>query len=61
MLNHIEGILIHAIEPPFNGQSGRFGSKVVRYLQIEDGRLEFDEKEKLEQIFDELQRLRNKG
>lgn len=36
VLNHIEGILIHALEPPLNGQSGRFGKKVKRYLQIRD-------------------------
>lgn len=39
LLNHMEGILIHAIEPPMNGQSGRFGKKVKRYLQVRDDNL----------------------
>lgn len=39
MLNHLEGVLIHAMEPPLNGQDGRFGDKVTRYLQIRDARL----------------------
>jgi hypothetical protein len=39
ILNHIEGVLIHAIEPPMNGQKGRFGDRVVRYLQVRDPRL----------------------
>jgi hypothetical protein len=39
VLNHIEAILIHAAEPPMNGQGGRFGEKVVRYQQVRDDRL----------------------
>ena len=35
-LNHIEGVLIHAAEPPLNGQGGRFGENVERYLQERD-------------------------
>ncbi len=38
-LNHMEGILIHAAEPPMNGQGGRFGPNVTRYLQSPDPRL----------------------
>jgi hypothetical protein len=38
-LNHIEGVLIHASEPPLNGQGGRFGENVGRYLQVRDDRL----------------------
>ena len=36
LLNHIEGILIHAIEPPLNRQHGRFGKDIVRFLQVRD-------------------------
>lgn len=39
VLNHIEAILIHAAEPPMNGQGGRFGDSVTRYLQFRDDRL----------------------
>lgn len=39
VLNHIEGILIHSIEPPLNRQGGRFGENVTRYLQVRDERL----------------------
>jgi hypothetical protein len=39
VLNHIEAILIHSVEPPLNRQSGRFGDKVTRYLQVRDERL----------------------
>lgn len=39
VLDHIEGILIHACEPPLNGQGGRFGKNVKRYLQVRDERL----------------------
>ena len=39
VLNHIEAILIHAAEPPMNGQGGRFGKQVTRYKQVRDGRL----------------------
>lgn len=39
VLNHIEGILIQAAEPPLNGQDGRFGSGVTRFLQVRDTRL----------------------
>lgn len=38
-LNHIEGVLIHTAEPPLNGQGGRFGPDVERYLQVRDARL----------------------
>jgi hypothetical protein len=36
VLNHIEGILISAAEPPHNRQGGRFGSDVRQYLQFRD-------------------------
>lgn len=39
VLNHIEAILIHAAEPPMNGQGGRFGDNVTRYQQVRDERL----------------------
>lgn len=39
VLNHIEAILIHTIEPRLNRQGGKFGEKIERYLQIRDERL----------------------
>lgn len=39
-LDHVEGVLIHAAEPPRNGQKGRFGNNVARYLQVRDDRLD---------------------
>ena len=39
VLNHVEAVLIHAAEPTMNGQGGRFGSSVIRYLQVRDPRL----------------------
>ncbi|HQP35686.1 MAG TPA: hypothetical protein PLI95_10910 [Polyangiaceae bacterium] len=39
LLDHFEAALIHAFEPPMNGQEGRFGKGVVRYKQVRDERL----------------------
>ncbi len=39
VLNHIEGILIAAAEPPHNRQGGRFGDAVEQYLHERDERL----------------------
>jgi hypothetical protein len=36
VLNHIEAILISAVEPPHNRQGGRFGEEVMQYLQHRD-------------------------
>jgi hypothetical protein len=36
VLNHIEAILISAVEPPHNRQGGRFGDEVMQYLQWRD-------------------------
>jgi hypothetical protein len=36
VLNHIEGILITAAEPPHNRQGGRFGEDVRQFLQRRD-------------------------
>jgi hypothetical protein len=36
VLNHIEGILIAAAEPPNNRQGGRFGASVQQFLQHRD-------------------------
>lgn len=36
VLNHIEGVLIAAAEPPHNRQGGRFGEHVEQYLQHRD-------------------------
>lgn len=38
ILNHIEGILIHAAEPPLNRQGGSFGPDVERYRQFHEAR-----------------------
>ena len=50
-LNHIEGVLIHAAEPPMNGQGGRFGSSVKRFLQYRDERLGPTERKMLEDLW----------
>lgn len=50
VLNHIEGILIHAVEPPMNSQGGRFGENVTRYLQVRDERLGLSDHEMLRLI-----------
>ena len=39
VLNHMEAVLIHAMEPAHNRQGGRFGPGVERYLQTRDDRL----------------------
>jgi hypothetical protein len=52
-LNHIEGVLIHAAEPPFNGQGGRFGSNVTRFLQVRDARLGLTDRELLHELCDQ--------
>jgi hypothetical protein len=39
LLDHFEAAMIHAFEPPMNGQEGRFGGQVTRYKQIRDSRL----------------------
>lgn len=36
VLNHIEAILISAVEPPHNRQGGRFGEDVIQFLQHRD-------------------------
>ncbi|MGH8531892.1 MAG: GIY-YIG nuclease family protein [Gammaproteobacteria bacterium] len=38
VLNHIEAILIHTVEPRHNRQGGRFGEEVIQYLQYRDGK-----------------------
>lgn len=48
VLNHIEAILIHTAEPPMNGQGGRFGEKVTRFLQVRDERLGPSDREMLQ-------------
>ena len=46
-LNHIEGVLIQAAEPPQNRQNGRFGETVQQYLQVRDPRLGATDRELL--------------
>lgn len=50
LLNHFEGAMIHAFEPPMNGQDGRFGKQVIRYRQIRDPRLGPSDRELAELI-----------
>jgi hypothetical protein len=54
VLNHIEGVLIHSVEPPMNGQKGRFGDKVIRYLQVRDSRLGPTTEGMVELVCDEI-------
>jgi len=48
LLNHLEALLIHTIEPHLNGQEGRFGAAVTRYKQFRDPRLGPTDRELLE-------------
>lgn len=50
LLDHFEAAMIHAFEPPMNGQEGRFGKQVIRYRQIRDPRLGPSDRELLESI-----------
>ncbi|MFX1740043.1 GIY-YIG nuclease family protein [Paraburkholderia kururiensis] len=50
VLNHVEGILIHAVEPGMNGQGGRFGENVTRYHQVRDPRLGLSEEQMLREL-----------
>ena len=51
-LNHLEGILIHAMEPHLNSQNGRFGDQVTRYIQVRDERLGPSDDEMLKTVYD---------
>jgi hypothetical protein len=58
----LEGIVIEVAEPPMNNQRGRFGHKVERYLQVDQGpkpQLEADNK--LEGKLQKLERLIKKA
>ena len=48
LLDHFEAAMIHAFEPPLNGQEGRFGEGVTRYKQVRDTRLGPTDRELLE-------------
>jgi hypothetical protein len=48
LLDHLEALLIHSVEPRLNGQEGRFGKGVTRYKQVRDDRLGPDDRELLE-------------
>lgn len=50
LLDHLEAVLIHSMEPSMNGQEGRFGRSVTRYRQVRDDRLGPTDRELLEQI-----------
>ncbi len=49
-LDHIEAVLIHAADPPRNGQDGRFGKNVARYLQVRDDELGSTDAEMLRRL-----------
>ena len=49
-LDHIEGVLISAAEPPLNRQSGTFGANVAQYIQERDERLGPTDRELLERL-----------
>jgi len=56
--NVLEAILIEVAEPPMNGQGGRFGRKVERYLQMDES---IDENaEAHQEILDEISKLSKK-
>lgn len=50
VLNHMEGIIVQFAEPPLNGQEGRFGDAVTRYVQVRDDRLGADSAQMLKDI-----------
>ena len=54
VLDHMEAILIHAAEPRMNRQGGRFGEAVQQYLQHRDERLGITDRERLQQIHEQL-------
>ena len=51
VLNHVEGILIDAMEPGQNLQSGRFGSDVEWYRQVRSPVLPLSEEEMLRVLY----------
>ena len=56
LANVLEGIVIEIAEPPMNNQKGRFGPKVERYLQIDEGpKPQLAENEKIRTQIDKLQ------
>jgi len=57
LLDHFEAAMIHAFEPPMNGQEGRFGKSVVRYSQIRDERLGPSDRDLMEMIAEASQAL----
>lgn len=55
LANVLEGILIEVAEPPMNSQKGRFGSRVERYIQVDDSlNTRAETKERIERAFVEL-------
>jgi hypothetical protein len=60
--NILEAILIAVAEPPMNGQGGKFGKKVERYLQVDkssDKDIEVSKK-RHEKIMKEFSKLSGK-
>ena len=50
VLDHVEGIILQFAEPSLNGQEGRFGDDLERYVQIRSPDLGLTEKEILKEI-----------
>jgi hypothetical protein len=56
LANVLEGIVIEIAEPPMNSQRGRFGRKVERYLQKDEGpKPQLAENEKIREEIGRLQ------
>lgn len=61
LANVLEGILIEVAEPPMNNQKGRFGRRVERYLQIDEGpKPQLAENERIRKQIEKLQTLTQK-
>lgn len=56
-LNHLEAILIAAVEPPDNRQGGRFGNEVEQYVQFRDDKLNPPPDQMLEEIWEKVKAL----
>ena len=53
-LDHIEGVLIAAAEPPLNRQSGSFGASVEQYVQVRDERLGATDRELIDRLCEKM-------
>lgn len=53
VLNHLEAVLLYAVEPSLNLQSGRLGKSVKVYDQVPDDRLPLSSEEMLKALYDD--------